>query len=164
MPNKQFKPISQSMWPYREAPTLWPEGSASGVCTRWMHIYPPRSTAGLYRPHQKNDDTFYYVNAPLKMSQVTHYYLDFSSPDSCRSLCLCAQQRSENPLWQQGEKKTRKKKEKRKRFDNMAHFPWEKKFLLNSHTAPFFSLSSHFVNSFAATWTFLATLGRLLVA
>lgn len=80
------------------------------------------------------------------------------------SLPLCAQQRSENPLWQQGEKRQEKKKEKRKRFDNMAHFPWEKKFLLNSHTAPFFSLSSHFVNSFAATWTFLATLGRVLVA
>lgn len=124
MANKQFKPISQSTWPYTEVPTIWPEGSASGDCTRWMHIYPPRSTAELYRPHQKKQNKkktpthlilVLLCKCPPKNVPSNTLLSGFFFPRLLQiSLPLCAQQRSENPLWQQGKKRQEKKRKKEK--------------------------------------------------
>ena len=54
-----------------------------------------------------------------------------------------------NPLWQQGKKDSKK----RKRFDNMAHFPWEK-FLQNATQLSLCGISSQFVDPRTKTWTF----------
>lgn len=47
-----------------------------------------------------------------------------------------------SPLWQQGEKD----RKKRKRFDNMAHFPWEK-FLLNATQLCLCGFFSQFIDT-----------------
>lgn len=138
MANKQFKPISQSTWPYTEVPTIWPEGSASGDCTRWMHIYPPRSTAELYRPHQKKQNKkktpthlilVLLCKCPPKNVPSNTLLSGFFFPRLLQiSLPLCAQQRSENPLWQQGKKRQEKKKKKGKDLTTWRTFLEKKSF------------------------------------
>lgn len=47
------------------------------------------------------------------MSQVTHYYLDFSSPVSCRSPCLSVRSSAQKIRYGNRGKKDKKKKKKK---------------------------------------------------
>lgn len=50
------------------------------------------------------------------MSQVTHYYLDFSSPVSCRSPCLSVRSSAQKIRYGNRGKKDKKKKRKKEKI------------------------------------------------